>query len=320
MIHLLLGIDPKNIRRTPYVPAFSQSLCVDAESVGINIEAPLFTLPSVSSYIGGDIAAGILACGIAESDELTLYIDLGTNGEVVLGNSEFLVACSASCGPAFEGGGIGCGMRATDGAIKQITIDPDTKRPFFVTIGRKKPAGICGAGLIDLLYQLLASGIIDQRAKFTENKEYRLTEDIAVTEADLDNLLRAKSAIFAGISILLKEVGITEEELDRIIIAGNLGGHIEPKKAISIGLFPEIEIEKFSFIGNGSLIGAQLFAYSERAKERAEEIANSITTIELSDNQSYYDEYIAGLFLPHTDKTRFPQAWREIERTDGDRV
>ncbi|MEW6681147.1 MAG: ASKHA domain-containing protein, partial [bacterium] len=324
MTHLLLGIDPKYIREEPYVPTITSSLSIPGEFIGLKFKPHLYlyTLPCVSSYIGGDITAGIMSCGMAKSKKLTLYVDLGTNGEIVLGNSDFLLSCSTSAGPAFEGGGIKCGMRAERGAIDEITIDK-MGEPNITTIGGIKPKGICGAGLISLLAQMLFAGIINQKGKFEpiikseriREKEYIIAKafessigkEIVITEADIDNLIRAKAAIFAGISVLLKTGGVLANDIERVIIAGNLGSHIIPEKAIEIGLFPELPLDRFHFLGNGSLIGATLVAFSKKMEEEAERIANSITNIELSTSREFMDEYIASMFIPHTDSSKFPK-------------
>lgn len=331
MTQLLLGIDPKYIREEPYVPTITDTISIPAKEIGLNFNhnIALYTLPCVSSYIGGDITGGIMASGMAKSPLLTLYVDLGTNGEIVLGNSDFLLGCSASGGPAFEGGGIKCGMRAEMGAIEEITIDKN-KEPKITTIGGGKPKGICGAGIIDLLGEMLFVKIINEKGRFektTESKRIRGKEyilafgnesltlkEIVITEADIDNIIRAKAAIFAGISVLLKTASITYNDIERVIISGNLGSHIIPEKAIRIGLFPEIDVRKFHFFGNGSLIGATLFAFSKKMKEKTEKIAHSITNIELSCNNLFMEEYIASMFIPHTDTSKFPKTW-EILKT-----
>lgn len=327
MAHLLLGIDPKYIREEPYIPAFVSFISTPAESIGLkfNPQVFLYTLPLVSSYIGGDITGGVMACGMAKSPVLTLYLDLGTNGEIVLGNKDFLLSCSTSAGPAFEGGGIKCGMRAQSGAIDEITIDKNGECDI-ITIGGGKPKGLCGAGLIDLIAQMFFAGIINQKGKFEpkiESKRIRNNEyiilfkeesltgkEIVITEADIDNFIRAKAAIFAGISVLLKTAGISSSDIERVIIAGNLGSHIIPEKAIQIGLFPELPLDRFYFFGNGSLIGSTLVAFSKIMGNEAEKIANSITNIELSSSNIFMDEYIAAMFIPHTDCEKFPETWK----------
>ncbi|MDI6792973.1 MAG: ASKHA domain-containing protein [bacterium] len=335
MTHLLLGLDPKYIREAPYIPAINSTLQIQAAEVGLDLPAHvcLYLFPGAAGYIGGDITAGVLGTGIAQSDELILFIDIGTNGEVVLGNSEWMVAAACSAGPAFEGGTIKHGMRATFGAIEQVEIDENCE-PMLITLGHKPPKGICGAGLISLIAELLETGIINQRGKFNTGlsttrirtkggtKEYVLAfkdetgidEDIVITEPDIDDLIRAKGAMYAGVSTLLNSVGLGISDISRIIIAGNLGFHLEVEKAITIGLFPEVDYSKFTFIGNGSLLGATLSACSREMFEKADEIARSITNIELSDNPEFMEEYMAALFLPHTEEKRFPEVLKRLSK------
>ncbi|MEW5768114.1 MAG: ASKHA domain-containing protein [bacterium] len=336
MIHLLLGIDPKYIRETPYVPTATLLPAIAASEVNLDLSpgAQAYFLPSVSSYVGGDITAGILGTGIFKEEALTLYVDLGTNGEVVLGNQDWLMTASCSAGPAFEGGGIKHGMRADLGAIEQIKIDDQSLEPVLLTFGHKPPKGICGTGLMDIVAELLETGVINQRGKFNPDLESprirkynRTTEyvlawadetaigqDIVITEADIDNLIRAKGAIYGGISVLLEAVGLGVEALDRIIIAGNLGYHVEVHRAVTIGLLPEVPVEKIFFIGNGSLLGASMAAYCRDSYKQSNQIARMMTNVELSDHPGFMDEYISALFLPHTDETRFPQTTARLAR------
>jgi len=333
MAHLLLGITPKYLREAPYVPVTNSAVEIQASKIGLEFleYVPLYILPGVASYVGGDITAGVLGTGLFQADELTLYVDIGTNGEMVLGNKDWLVTTSCSAGPAFEGGTIKHGMRATIGAIEQVEISNDYE-PMVITIGHKPPKGICGAGLISLVAELLEVGIISQNGKFNTEldtprirtkegvKEYVLcyahetaiSSDIVITESDLDDLIRAKAAMYAGISTLLDSVELSISDISKIIIAGNLGFHLEIEKAITIGLFPEISSSKFTFIGNGSLLGATLCASSKQAFNTAKEIANSMTNIELADNPKFMNEYIAALFLPHTEEKRFPGIFKKL--------
>ncbi|MFH1562206.1 MAG: ASKHA domain-containing protein [Nitrospirota bacterium] len=333
MIHLLLGITPKYLRESPYVPVTNSTLEIPAVKIGLEFpeDVYLHTLPGVASYVGGDITAGVLGTGVFQADELTLFIDIGTNGEIVLGNKEWLVTTSCSAGPAFEGGTIKHGMRATLGAIEQVEINKDYE-PMLITIGHKPPKGICGAGLISLVAELLEVGIISQNGKFNTEIdtprirtrdgviEYVLAfaaqtnigSDIVITEPDLDDLIRAKAAMYAGVSTLLDSVGLDIADISKIIIAGNLGFHIEIEKAITIGLFPEVPASKFTFVGNGSLLGATLCACSKQMWEEAKKIANSMTNIELTDNPKFMNEYIAALFLPHTEEKRFPTVFKRL--------
>lgn len=331
MTHLMLGVETKNIRIAPYVPAATFLPPVRAVDIGIDVcdHVHLYTFPCVSSYVGGDIVSGIIGSGVFQTDAITLYVDIGTNGEAVVGNREWLVATSCSAGPAFEGGGIRHGMRATRGAIEAVQIDPATGEPNILTISGRKPLGICGSGIIDAVAELLEAGILEQNGKFNQGRagdwlrqnedglwEYVLVkeeftasgrQDIVITEPDIDNLMRAKGAIFAGITTLLNSVGMDLDAVEQIYIAGGFGKYLQIDRAAAIGLFPEMEPGKFTFVGNGSLLGARLVSFSKDMLAAAEEAARMMTNIELSDNQFFMDEYMAALFFPHTEMKWFPR-------------
>jgi uncharacterized 2Fe-2S/4Fe-4S cluster protein (DUF4445 family) len=333
MTHILLGVDPKYIRETPYTPIANSFPPVRAIRLGLELEdyVYLYTFPLVASYVGGDVVSGVLGSGMYQRKELTLYIDIGTNGEIVVGNSDWLMTASCSAGPAFEGGGLKCGMRATQGAIEGFNVNPATFEPMILTIGMVKPKGICGSGAINILAEFLETGIIDQNGKFnpkcrsdriregSDGMEYVLAlkeeagieADIVITEADIDNLLRAKAAMFAGCQCLLEKVGLSFQDLEQIIIAGAFGDYIDLEKAITIGLLPEIPKDRYLFIGNGSLLGAKLISLSNELLDDGERIAKKMTNIELSEDHSFMDKYVAGIFLPHTDSNLFPtHNWR----------
>ncbi len=315
MIHLLLRVDPKFIRREPYVSTanFVPVIRAAESAIKINPRGLLSCVPGVSTYVGGDITAGVLACGLNRTDKLTLLIDIGTNGEIVLGKREWMVSCAASAGPAFEGSGVKCGMRATDGAIQRVGISPPDKIKV-TTIGGAKPCGICGSGYIDCLAELLKTGIINRNGKFAEGKEFILASkkdsatghDIVITEEDIENLKRSKGAIYAASAILLKKLNLSFEDIEQFYIAGGFGTYLDIEKAVTIGLLPDLPRKKFSFIGNSSLVGAREILLSSQAKHQAEEIAGKMTYIELSTEPTYMDEYVSALFFPHTDLSRFP--------------
>ena len=330
MTHMLLDVNPKYIRIAPYVPAATFMPPVRASNLGIDVceHVHLYTFPCVSSYVGGDIVSGIIGSGVFQTEKVTLYIDIGTNGEAVVGNSEWLVATSCSAGPAFEGGGIKHGMRATRGAIEAVQIEPSTGEPHILTIGGKKPLGICGSGIIDAVAELLEAGILGQDGKFREEAagewlhlsedgqwEYVLAtgeysaggHDIVITEPDIDNLMRAKGAIFAGVNTLLASVGMDMDAVEQVYVAGGFGKYLQVDRAAAIGLFPELDPERFTFVGNGSLLGARLVSFSKDMLEQAAQVARMMTNIELSDNQDFMDEYMAALFFPHTDMRWFPR-------------
>ncbi len=328
MLHLLLGLDPKYLREDPYIPTATSFSPIRAVDLGFALSSSviLFVLPCVASYLGADIVAGTVASDMVQSDELSLYIDIGTNGEIVLGNKDFLISCSCSAGPAFEGGGVKYGMRATAGAIEEVAIDQDTFEPMIMTIGRKKPIGICGSALVDVLAELFLSGLINQKGKISTDidtpriikgetgteyvlvwaKDSGIESDIVITEADIDNLLRAKAAVFAAVDVLLDSVSTSLDNVHKILIAGAFGKHLDARKAMTIGLLPELASEKFFFIGNGSLWGAHFAALSSEFLKDVHETAKRMTYLDLSINNKFMDGYVSALFLPHTDMTLFP--------------
>jgi len=336
MTQLLLGLDAKYVREDPYVPTANFIPPVRAIHLGVNLgdHVHVYTFPMVASYVGGDIVAGILGSGIFQRETLTLYMDIGTNGEIVLGNKDWLASVSCSAGPAFEGAGIKFGMRATRGAIEEVSVNHRTYEPMILTIGRAKPIGICGSGLIDTAAALLKVGLIDQNGKFIrdlptdrvrkgpDGYEYVLVrkgetlihEDIVLTEIDIENLIRTKGAIYAGCKVLLDSVGLGFKDLEQIIIAGGFGRHLDLEKAIFIGLLPEIDIEKFIFVGNGSLLGARLLSFSKDLLKETERIALMMTNLELSNHPTFMSEFIAAMFLPHTDTSVFPQVMDELRQ------
>jgi uncharacterized 2Fe-2S/4Fe-4S cluster protein (DUF4445 family) len=308
MIHLLLGIIPEYIRLFPYTPAVFLPQVYTAAQVGIAVceNAPVLFAPAVGSYVGGDITSGLLCTDLAaDSDKLILFIDIGTNGEIVLGNREFIFACACSAGPAFEGGGIKHGVRAREGAIERVVID-ESGKPQIYTIGGAPPAGICGSGIISAVAEFFRKGIIDSAGKFVEEKgEYELCEGIAISETDIDNLIRAKGAIFSACQTLLASVGLSFNDVDSFCVAGGFGRFLDLEDARTIGLLPRLGDDKFSFLGNTSVIGAYLALISEERRDKEHELAGKITYVDLSNESQYMDHYTAALFLPHTDRKLF---------------
>lgn len=340
MTHLFLGLYPKFLRESPYVPAAQNVDPVSAQTLGLNMPRESFVrvFPGVASYVGGDIVSGVLANGMWDSDEMTLFIDIGTNGEIVAGNRDLLMTASCSAGPAFEGGGLEYGMRAAPGAVEEILIDPDSFEPMIKTIEAKPAMGICGSGIINIISQFLKIGLLNQNAKFAHDLDTKrirkgrsgyeyvicrapetgLGEDIVLTEVDLDNILRAKGAMFSGYSCLLEKVGLSVDSLDRVIIAGAFGSFINIDHAITIGLLPDLARDKFSFIGNSSLKGARLAVLDRSLFDKAGEIAQAMTNVELSEDPSYMDNFMAALFLPHTRLELFPSVTLQSYGSAGD--
>lgn len=336
MTCLLVGIDPKYLRLQPYVPPADFVPPVRAVNLGDGIHVGrhvhVYTFPTVASYVGGDIVSGVVGAGLTETEKITLYLDIGTNGEAVVGNREWMIAASCSAGPAFEGGGLRHGMRASSGAIEAVRIDPITLEPSILTVGDKAPLGICGSGIIDTVAELLKAGIIGQNGRFNPDlkssrvrrlegtTEYVLVEaaysgtgaDIVVTESDIDNVIRAKAAMFAGVQTLLQSVMLSWNDLEQIMIAGGFGRYLRLEQAMALGLFPELPHDRFTFVGNGSLLGAALGSFSIDMLKTAHAVALMMTNVELSDNQRFVDNYMAANFLPHTDMSLFPEMERKL--------
>ena len=329
MNHLLMGVFPEPIRQEPYIPTFFKTNSLFASDIGINIhpDAHIIVAPNIGSYVGGDITAGTFSSMIWNRETTSLFIDLGTNGELVLGNSEFLVSCACSAGPAFEGGDISCGMRATDGAIEACTIDPETMEPTFRIIGDPgtKPIGLCGSGLIDVIAELYTCGIINAKGKFIRDgervrhdnygtgsyvlafeKDADSVKDIEITEVDIDNFIRAKGAIFSAIRTMLNYLGMTVDIIDDVYVAGGIGSGINMRNAVNIGMLPDIPTDKFHYIGNSSLTGAYMMLLSTAAERKTYKVAQNMTYLELSAVPTYMDEFVASCFLPHTDAGLFP--------------
>lgn len=336
MTQILLGLDPKYIRLAPYTPVANFFPPVEASSLGIKIShrTYLFTFPAVASYVGGDIVSGVVGSGVHQRKTLTFFMDIGTNGEIVIGNSDWLVTASCSAGPAFEGGGIRHGIVATEGAIEDFEINPSTLEPKIGTIGRTKPKGICGSGLINIVAGLIEAGVIGQNGKFTpalatkrirkgaDGNEYVLAwapetqigKDIVITEIDIDNLMRAKAAMYAGCKTLSRSVGIEDSNFEQVIIAGAFGSHLNIEKSITIGLLPDLPRERFTFIGNGSLLGARLTSFSTDLLDDARRVAQMMTNFELSENADFMNNYVAALFLPHTNAHEFPSVTKKLAK------
>jgi uncharacterized 2Fe-2S/4Fe-4S cluster protein (DUF4445 family) len=326
MSHLLLGLVPCSIRLEPYVPTADVYPQILASDVGIQIHPRgiLNTVPSVSSYVGGDIVAGVISSGIADQENIQGLIDIGTNGEIAIGCSEWLVCCSASAGPSFEGGGTRCGMRATRGAIENVEIKDG--KVIYETIGNASPRGICGSGLIDCIYELVRNRIIGYGGKFDRKREDPLLtsedgipqyviatadesesgEPLVITESDIDNLMKSKGSVFAAIKSLVDYTGLTFDMLDTFYVAGGFGSFLNIRKAIAIGLLPDIPEDRIRFIGNSSLTGSRMALIHEEVFKKSLAVSRSMTNIELSNYQPYMDEYVASLFLPHTNRKLFP--------------
>ncbi len=339
MTQLLLKVEPRFIRRSPYVPASRIYPRIKAYELGIDLDDHVTALvyPQVSSYVGGDIVAGVMGSGMYRTDKISLFLDIGTNAEVVIGNKDWMACAACSAGPAFEGGGIEFGMRAAKGAIEDFSIDPETLEPMIVTIGNVRPKGICGSGLITMVAILFEMGVINNQGKFDRDlgtqrirrtndiweyvlaykDETQIDRDITINEIDIENLIRAKGAIYSGCMTLLAEVGMGPDDIEQIILAGGFGSFVDLEKAMVIGLLPEIDPAKVVYVGNASLLGARMSALTNSIREEVVGVTNMMTNFELSETPSYMDNYVAALFLPHTDIDRFPKVKTQMESRKG---
>jgi uncharacterized 2Fe-2S/4Fe-4S cluster protein (DUF4445 family) len=340
MTHLFLGIPAASIRLSPFVTAVNHPPEVSGREIGLNVnpEAVVDCLPGVASYVGADITAGALSSGLDDAEDVTLFIDVGTNGETVLGNRDWMVTCACSAGPAFEGAGVMNGMRATQGAIEEVWINTDSLEPTYRVIGGVKPKGICGSGLIALLSEAFLTRVIDKAGNVKLDapsprvregahggeyvvawgKETESGEDIVLTRVDIDNLLRAKAAIYAGFTVLADQVGVPLEGVSKLLVGGSFGKYINVEKAVQIGLLPDLEWSRFEFLGNTSVKGSYLALLDYRARERITGIAKRMTYIELSADNSFYEAFTSALFLPHTDMHKFPSVAEALERKQVD--
>lgn len=320
MMHFLLALPPHNIRRDPFTCVATDIPPVKASEVGLRIkgEGLLFVVPAIGSWVGGDLTAGILATGLHEMEETCMLIDVGTNGEIIVGNRDWLMACSASTGPALEGASVECGMMGERGAIERV-FESDGKIEFKV-IGDCDPTGICGSGIIDLVAVMLDKGIVDRSGRFVEDSDpgvefvdgrgrYTIPgSKVFMTQDDMDNIITAKAAIFAAQKIMLDRLNMSFSDLDRLFIAGGFGGFIDISNAQKIGLLPGMPASKVSYAGNTSLSGARLAAMSVDAFNDLGKIAGMTTYYDLMGSNDYVEQFGQAQFLPHTDISLFAEA------------
>ncbi len=328
MSHLFLGLEPRWLCREPYIPVINRPGLMRAAELGIAIhpEAPVLVFPNVGSYCGGDLIAGILASGMAEREEVSFLVDVGTNAEVAIGNRDWLVACAGAAGPALEGGVAAMGMMAGPGVIDRVRIDRATGKIRFRTIGDRPPAGICGSGLIDLAAQLFLAGLIDQRGKFVSaacgarlqerdgiphllivpGRETASGKDLFLSQPDMDALLRSKAAMYTILTFVSRTVQVPFAEVARFYVAGTFGAFIDPRSAITLGMIPDLPLETYVTLGNTSIEGAARALVSRAARDRAGRIRDRVTYLELNVNQEFMNLFSAARFIPHTDPALFP--------------
>ena len=317
MLHLLFGIDPSPLAVMPFTPAFMEPLSVVASEVGLNIHPNGYiqTLPALGAYVGADIVGGVLATGIVREDKMRVFVDVGTNGEIVLGNAQRALATAAPAGPAFEGSQIRCGMRATDGAIEGVQLG--NKVELQVIGGDVKPEGICGSGLVDAVAQLLLVGLLDHSGRMKTRDDvpdnplrerlidvdgvraFLLADGVYLTQRDIRELQFAKGSIATGIKVLMDILGITTADLDEVLLGGSFGSYLNPESAKIIGLVPPVDVDKIIAVGNSAGEGAKIALLSYRERQVAFELSSRIEYIELSGRTDFNDSFVSVLGFPH---------------------
>ena len=335
MTHFFLGLDPYWICREPYIPVVNKPGIIKSSELGIaiNKNAPVLVFPNAGSYFGGDLIAGIMASGMMHESEISFLVDVGTNAEVVIGNCDWLMACAGAAGPALEGGVASMGMMAGPGVIDKVVIDPNTLEIILSTIENLPPIGICGSGLIDLVAQLFLAGMIDIRGKFVLEKCEKKIIDIegikhlivvepedsgtekylTLSQPDIDALMRSKAAMYTILTTVSNTVGLSLNEITKFYVAGTFGLYIKPQSAITIGMIPDLPLERYVPLGNTSLEGACMALLSFKAREEIYKIRDQITYLELNVNQEFMNLFSAAKFIPHTDSALFPSVkeWRQ---------
>ncbi|MEN6486907.1 MAG: ASKHA domain-containing protein [Syntrophobacteraceae bacterium] len=328
MSHFFLGLDPSGICKEPYIPSANRfPVCRGAElGLIVHPEALVTVFPNVGAYFGGDLIAGILASGMNRSEHVQILVDVGTNAEVVLGNRDWMLACAGAAGPALEGGAIERGMMALPGAIDRVRIDPSTLEPSWHVLGEGKPAGICGSGVVDLVAEMFAAGILTVQGKIDlsagapgiietpECRAYELVRPeesadgrgIAVSEIDIGIFLKSKAAMYTILSVMIRKVGLDFGDIERFFVAGTFGNHIDPGMAVRIGMLPDLPLETYCGLGNSSLRGAEMLLRDRSLAEETERVCRLITYVELNVSAELLNEFSGALFLPHTDPRLFP--------------
>jgi len=335
MIHFLLGLDPSHIPKEPYIPVANHIDLMAPQCIGLKIHPNglIYCFPNVGSYFGGDLLAGILASGMHRQDEIAMLIDVGTNAEVLLGNSSWMVACAGAAGPALEGGILTCGMRAECGAIERISIDPKTLRVSYKTIDNEKPRGLCGSGVIDLLASLFLAGLVDPTGKLLVDRDKRHMRNIDgeaafvvafeeesesglpiyITQGDIKNLIRSKGAMYTILNVVTESVGVGLDDIERFYIAGAFGNYINPENAVNIGMLPDVPLDRFVGLGNAAGKGAKELLLRWEAMDEVNDITKKITYLEMNVRADFMNKLTGALFLPHTDRSRFPNVWKRLE-------
>ena len=334
MHHLLLGINPKKLGISPYELIVREPLTLEASSLGLNVHprAKIYLPPPVRGFIGSDSLVGIAVLGLDKKSGTYMFIDIGTNTEVYLVRNGIIYATSTASGPAFEGGHIRCGMKALEGAIDHVVIDPETLEAKISTIGYKKPLGICGSGIIDAIAEMLKCKIIDYTGKFIvkdhprikviecEGPSYILVykheseteDDIVITQRDVREIQKAKAAIQTAYKILARKLGVKRDDIDEVYIAGSFGFYLNPENAITIGLIPEVEPDRVKIVGNTAGSGARILLKNTKWRSKVEMLAKEINYVELAVEKDFHRVYIDSLYLPSKDINEYPRTFRKL--------
>jgi len=335
MHHFFLGIQPKYLAFSPYVPALRGAVDAEAGSlkIAVNPHGNVHILPVIAGFVGADAVADVLATGIHEAEEMSLLMDVGTNGEVFVGNREHIISCSCAAGPAFEGMHIKHGMKASTGAIERLKISPDTLEVEYETIGGGKPIGICGSGIVDAVAEMFKCGIINRQGAFNKDvqtprlqrvggeTEFVIAKShetgtgspITVGRKDVEEIQLAKAAMHTGAAILMKRIGVTEDDLDRVYIAGAFGRYINPESARFIGLIPDVPTEKIIFAGNTAISGAKMALLSRESREKAQRLSKDIHYLELTIDPDFQGEFLRSMFLPHQRLEKYPRVLNYLQ-------
>ncbi len=334
MSHFFLGLDPSHICKEPYLPAANRFDIFKPHEVGLisNPGGCVYVFPNIGSYFGGDLIAAIIASGMHKGEAVSMLVDVGTNAEVVLGNREWMVACAGAAGPALEGGILSCGMRAQPGAIERVKIDPGTLSVRYETIGDEPPKGLCGSGIIDLLAEMFAAGIVEQTGKLVKERAPERVKEINgelvfvlampdetshgrpvyISQSDIKNLIRSKGAMYTILNVVIQSVGITFDDIENFFVAGAFGNYIDPEKAITIGMLPDIPLERFKGLGNAAGEGALKLLMDKDLLAEIERLCDQITYLEMNVRGDFMNQLTGALFLPHTDWNRFPSVKKKL--------
>lgn len=333
MHHMFFGIPPRHLAAAPYAPAVRSSLSVDPGHLGMDIYpfGKVSSLPNIAGFVGADAVAALVSSGLYDDDDTGMMIDIGTNTEIIAGNREKLLGCSCASGPAFEGAHIRHGMRASTGAIERVSIEPGTLSVHLRTVDDAPPRGICGSGIVDALAEMLRCGVISSSGKIVPEmhservrpgpdgkpefvlamkNETESGSEVTVTQNDVQEIQLAKSAIFTGVSVLVRRLGIRYSDIMTIYAAGAFGTYVDASSAMAIGMYPDIPVERIKFIGNAAGSGARMALKNVDTRALADELSKRVDYIELASEPDFQSEFAKAMFLPHRDEDRFPSARR----------